>query len=207
MGTISKNTYRRLFLLYLIGRFKDGVWGATRLNKVVYFSTKELKYVPFEFQKSNFGQFSEQLRDENDLLLSMGHLSISRFETDEGNRGNRYYLSDPRVLGFYQVPISHILKNDLTKVDQAVDEMGYLQWPKLLERAYEDPTLQKASEGEIILRERLPDEFKVNLSEDDCEDLELSLNPDFIQAMTLIDRGLERSRIDLDKVKKVVKLI
>jgi len=207
MGTISKETYRRAFLLYLVGQFRDGVFGKTRLNKVVYFSTKELRYVPFEFRKWKLGQFSEQLGDENDLLLSMGYLSASRLDGKDGSRGNKYVLANRELLGYYQVVISQVLRKDLRKIDYAVKEIGYLPEQKLLEFAYSDETLKKADEGDVILRENVPGEIDVSLSEDDCEELELSLNPDFIQAMTLLDRGLEQSRIDLDKVKKVVKVI
>lgn len=207
MGTISKETYRRAFLLYLVGQFRDGVFGKTRLNKVVYFSTKELRYVPFEFRKWKLGQFSEQLGDENDLLLSMGYLSASRLDGKDGSRGNKYVLANRELLGFYQVVISHVLKKDLGEIDSIVKEIGYLPEQRLLEFAYKDQALNEAKEWDVILKEKLPDKIEINLPEDDCEDLELSLNPDFIQAMTLIDRGLEHSRIDLDKVKRVVKLI
>lgn len=207
MGTISKETYRRAFLLYLVGQFRDGVFGKTRLNKVVYFSTKELRYVPFEFRKWMFGQFSEQLGDENDLLLSMGYLAASRLNGKEGSCGNKYVLANRELLGYYQVVISQVLRKDLGKIDYTVKEIGYLPEEKLLEFAHSDEALKKADEGDVILRENVPGEIEISLSEDDCEELELSLNPDFIQAMTLIDRGLEQSRIDFDKVKKVVKLI
>ena len=207
MGTISKDAYKRAFLLYLVGQFREGVFGLARLNKVVYFSTKGLRYVPFEFRKWKFGQFSEQLGNENDLLLSMGYLSASRLDSKDGSRGNKYVLANRELLGFYQVVISHVLKKDLGKIDSIVKEIGYRPEQRLLEFAYKDQALNEAKEWDVILKEKLPDKIEINLPEDDCEDLELSLNPDFIQAMTLIDRGLEHSRIDLDKVKRVVKLI
>lgn len=207
MATISKDAYKRAFLLYLVGQFKEGVFGKTRLNKVVYFSTKELGYVPFEFRKWMFGQYSEQLGDENDLLLSMGYLSASTLNGKEGSCGNKYALANRELLGYYQVVISQVLGRDLGKIDCTVKEIGYLPEDKLVEFAHSDEALKKADEGEVILRENVPGEIEISLSEDDCEELELSLNPDFIQAMTLIDRGLEQSRIDLDKVKRVVKLI
>jgi len=194
-------------LLYLVGQFRDGVFGKARLNKVVYFSTKELRYVPFEFRKWKFGQFSEQLGDENDLLLSMGYLTASRLDGKDVSRGLKYVLANRELLGFYQVVISHVLKKDLAKIDSIVEEIGYLPERRLLEFAYKDQALNEAKEWDVILKEKLPDKIQINLSEDDCEDLELSLNPDFIQAMTLIDRGLDKSRIDIDKVKEVVKLI
>lgn len=207
MATISKDAYKRAFLLYLVGQFKDGVFGKTRLNKVVYFSTKELRYVPFEFRKWMFGQYSDQLADENDLLLSMGYLSASKLETKDGSAGNKYVLTNRELVGFYQLVLSHVLKNDLGRIDSVVKRIGYLPEQKLLEFVYQDESLSRAKEGDVVLKEKLPKEIEISLPEDDCEDLELSLNPDFIQAMTLIDRGLDKSRIDLDKVKRVVKLI
>lgn len=50
-------------------------------------------------------------------------------------------------------------------------------------------------------------EREIERLEDELEDLELSTNPEFIKAMTLIDEGLRKSKIDIDKVKKITKLL
>ena len=50
MGTISKDTFKRLYLLYTIGRFKEGVYGLLRLNKVVYFGLKDAGLKAFGFK-------------------------------------------------------------------------------------------------------------------------------------------------------------
>ncbi|GAH83171.1 unnamed protein product, partial [marine sediment metagenome] len=46
--------------------------------------------------------------------------------------------------------------------------------------------------------------LKIPVGEDDSDELELMLNPNFIRAMSKIVQGLEESDIDWDKVRKVV---
>jgi uncharacterized protein YwgA len=185
MGTISKDTFKRLFLLYTIGRFKDGVYGRLRLNKIVYFATKDASLVPFEFRHDHYGEHSKDLDDINEQLLSMKHATATPLESERGKkRGNRYVLTSKDNMKFYEIALSLIDHRLKTKVDEVVENLGYDPETDLKRKAYADPLFLKSEDGDILFKENLNETIDVDLPEDDCEDLELSLDPEFISAMT-----------------------
>ena len=185
MGTISKDTFKRLFLLYTIGRFKDGVYGLFRLNKVVYFALKDASLKPFGFRRDRYGQHSNDLDTINEQLLSMNHTKATPFESGQGNK---YSLSDKKNISFHSLAMSHIDAKLKEKIDKAVKNYGYLSEKELLEKAHSDPKFLEAVEKDldVLFGEKLPKRIAIDLSEDDCEDLELSLDPNFISAMTYL---------------------
>ena len=182
MGTISKDTFKRLFLLYTIGRFKDGVCGLLRLNKIVYFGLKDARLKPFGFKRHLYGQHSEDLDAINEQLLSMNHTKATPLESGQGNR---YSLTDKESMTFHNLAMSHIDAKLKGKIDRAVKTYGYLQEKELLEKAHSDAEFLEAVKKDInvLFDEKLPKRIPVDLSDDDCEDLELGLDPNFISAM------------------------
>tara|TARA_Y100000310_G_scaffold299110_1_gene333655 strand:+ start:408 stop:635 length:228 start_codon:yes stop_codon:yes gene_type:complete len=56
----------------------------------------------------------------------------------------------------------------------------------------------------IIFESTLPSRIETpNLSADECEELELSLNSMFTSAMERIIEGLEQSKVELDRIATV----
>lgn len=182
MGTISKDTFKRLFLLYTIGHFKDGVYGLVRLNKVVYFGLKDAHLKPFEFKRDKYGQHSDDLDTINEQLLSMNHTKATPLSS---GKGNKYSLTDKKSITFHNLALSHVDAKLKEGIDKAIETYGYLSEEELLKRAHMDAEFLEAVERDVnvLFEEKLPKRIRVNLSDDDCEDLELSLNPDFISAM------------------------
>ena len=182
MGTISKDTFKRLFLLYTIGHFKDGAYGLVRLNKVVYFGLKDAHLKPFEFKRDRYGQHSDDLDTINEQLLSMNHTKATPLESGQGNR---YSLTDKRSMTFHNLALSHVDVKLKERIDEAVETYGYLSEKELLKKAHLDAEFLEAVKNDInvLFEEKLPKIIRVDLSDDDCEDLELSLDPDFISAM------------------------
>lgn len=182
MGTISKDTFNRLFLLYTIGRFKDGVYGLVRLNKVVYFGLKDARLKPFGFKRDRYGQHSDDLDTINEQLLSMNYTKATPLESGQGNK---YSLTDKKDISFHSLALSHIDTKLRGKIDEAVKTYGYLPEKELLEKAHSDAEFLEAVKNDVnvLFDEKLPKRIAIDLSEDDCEDLELSLDPNFINAM------------------------
>jgi uncharacterized protein YwgA len=181
MGTISKDTFKRLFLLYTIGQFKKGVYGRLRLNKVIYFATKDARKIPFTFRYDHYGQHSKDLDDVNEQLLSMKYNTAIPLESGQGNR---YALTSKDHMEFYGIALSCIDSHLKEKVDKVVQDLGYEPEVDLKKKAYMDPLFLESEEGDVLLEENLKERIDVDLPEDDCEDLELSLDPKFISAMT-----------------------
>ena len=72
MGTLSRETYRKLVVLGTIASFSDGIYGAKRLQKIVYLGTRAADTKPFPYIRYHYGQYSEELEDTKDQVLSMG---------------------------------------------------------------------------------------------------------------------------------------
>ena len=81
MGTISSSTFRRLYVLYLLGHFKQGSFGAKRLQKVAYIAEREAKVRPFEYRRSLYGQYSESLDEVKEQLISMDYVDAVPLDT------------------------------------------------------------------------------------------------------------------------------
>ena len=83
------------------------------------------------------------------------------------------------------------------------EQYGYKAEQELLDICYAFPEFKRATEGDILLASDLGERISVDLSEDDCDSLDLALTPEFVVSMANISEGLERSTIDWDRVKTV----
>lgn len=219
-GTISPDTFRRLFLLIVIANFRRGSYGLKRLHKVTYIAerSQKMKLRPFEFKKYHHGQYSETLDEIISQLITLGLVVATPLNTTirtifrlpdgktiewlEG--GTRFAVSDPEAVAFVTRAFAAITPEGIATVRYAVRTFGYLPESELLDRCYALPEFNKASFGETIFDSNLPDEIEApNLSEDECEELEMVLNPKFISAMKKVIQGMDKSTLDLEQVKRV----
>jgi uncharacterized protein YwgA len=198
-----------LFLLYVVSRYQKGVYGKKRLHKVVYMTERDSDLKPFEFRKYHYGQYSESLDEIKDQLLSMGYLTASPLDTKTpAHEGNKFELADRDLGTYYSVLLEKINPKLKKKIDGTIKEYGYLDEPKLTEIAYGLPEFIEATFEGVILNEEMPDCLEVNgLDIDDIEELEISLNPRFINLVKRMDNAFEQGDFDPDKVKKVVDLV
>ena len=203
MGYISSDTFRRLYLLCLIAAFDTGVYGALRLQKIAYAIERETSKKPFQFKHGPYGQYSEDLDDIREQLISMGY--ISAVPLGASNRGNRYVLTE-RAMKDHFNPLLESFDRDLkNKISQVVEEIGYKQEKELRRHAYAFEEFIDSDMNDILFESNLPDMLEVEgLPEDDCDELELTLTPTFITSVSKIFQGLEESDIEWDKVRKVV---
>ncbi len=208
-NTISKDSFKRLFLLYVVSRYQKGVYGKKRLHKVVYMTERDFDIKPFEFRKYHYGQYSESLDEIKDQLLSMGYLTASPLDTKTPEHvGNKFELADRDLGTYYSLLLEKIDPKLKKKIDETIEEYGYLDEPKLTKIAYELPEFIDATFESVILNEEMPDCLVVNgLDIDDIEELEIGLNPRFINLVKRMDNAFEQGDFDPDKVKKVVDLV
>lgn len=200
-GMLSAATYRRLYLFCLIGTFADGVYGAKRLHKVAYFIDREMNLKPFEFKHYDLGQYSEMLEDIKEQLISMGYIFTVPLES---GKGNKYVIIDKGLVDRYFAILARINPKLADKIRETVSGPGYLREDELIKMAYAMPEFIKSRYNETLFHTNLPDFLEVEgLSSDECDELELSLNPSFISAAGRILEGLDYASIDWDKVEKV----
>lgn len=217
-STISADTFRRIFLLNIVDGFRDGSYGLMRLHKITYIVERERQRKKvFEFRKYKHGQYSETLDVTKDQLISMGYITAVPLETakviqfklagktvDVNLGGNIYRIADRTVMDFYRDSFRDISPDLVGVIQEAIDSYGYLAEEQLLRRCYEFPEFVKTNFEDIIFESDLPEQIEVaGLSHDECEELELSLNPRFISAMTKIAEGMEQSTLDMSRVATV----
>lgn len=217
--TISPDTFRRLYLLNVIARFARGSYGLKRLHKVTYVTERKYdKLRPFEFKKYHHGQYSEVLDEIKDQLITLGlvtaiplntsvrmTLKLSDGKTIEWLEGGlRYAVTDPDVMAFFDRALKAISPDLIPTILSTIREYGYLSEQELLERCYEFPEFDESGFEDIIFESNLPDALEVtDLSEDECEELEMALSPKFVSAMKRIVEGMDNSKLDLGRVKEV----
>lgn len=203
MGIISKATLQRLFLLSVLEQFKNGVYGAKRLQKVIYFIEKNIDIQPFGYKRYQYGQYSEELDEIKEQLMSMCYVSATPL--DKGH-GNRYSLTNKASR--FDTILESLFPGSKQKIKSIVEEIGYLSEEDLVKLAYQNSNLKKAGFNKTIIKSNLPEELTIkNLSDEECEDLELILNPNFIHFSTKIKEALDSGKLDIDKVEKVAHLV
>jgi len=216
---ISADTFRRLYLLNVIAGFARGSYGLKRLHKITYIiERKQNKLRPFEFKKYHYGQYSETLDEIKEQLISLGlvipipldtsvrmTLKLQDDKTIEWLEGGiRYTVSDPHAMAFFMRAFRTISPDGVAAVRSAIRAFGYLSEQELLEHCYAFPEFNEVEFEETIFESNLPDRLEVpNLSEDECEELEMALSPKFISAMRKIVEGIDNSKLDLERVKEV----
>lgn len=208
-NAMNKESFKKLFLLYVVSRFKKGVYGKKRLHKIVYIAERELDIRPFEFKKYHFGQYSDSMDEVLEQLLSMGYLVATPLETKSADHfGNKFELADTDLGGYYSLFIEKIHPRLAKIVDKILNDYGYLPESELLEKVYQFPEFARARGEDIIFDEQLPDCLEVkDLGDEDIEELEISLNPKFINLLKRMDKAFEQGDFDPQKVKRVVELM
>lgn len=217
--SISSDTYRRLYLLNVVAEFRRGSYGLKRLHKITYIAERNHgKLRPFEFKKYHHGQYSETLDEIKDELISLGlvvpvpldtsvkmTLTLPDSKTIEWLEGGiRYTISDPSVITYFVKVFQEISPEGRSVILSTIEEFGYLPEQELIERCYEFPEFVKAEFENTIFESNLLDRMEApNLSEDECEELEMALSPKFITAMKKIVEGIDSSKLDLQRVKEV----
>lgn len=210
MGTISADTFRRLYLLYLLAQFQRGSFGLKRLHKVAYIPEREDKSLrPFEFRKYFYGQYSESLDDIKDQLISMGFVAavpLAAREAGPDQQGNRFFVTEHANQPLYRRVLVAVSPGLPRLMEGVVREYGYKVEKELVDLCYHFPEFVAAKDGEVIFSSNLPEHMDVNLPEDECEDLELALKPELVIPMVRLADALDETDIDWSKVQEVERL-
>lgn len=198
MGYVSKDTIKKLTLLYLVGNFEKGVYGNFKFQKVLYYGIKDTKEHPFTYKRTSDGQFSQDAWDLLDQLHSMGHIVDLR-EPDR----RIWALSNRDSIPLYTDILNRFSDELIEAIKGSIETYGYKNWKELGEIAHNDPLLLETSMNENLFEENLPEQIEINLPEDDCEDLEMSLNSRFVIAMTQLIEGIDRGEISLEQWRTI----
>lgn len=194
MGHISKDTFKKLIILYLISTFKDALYSNYRLQKVLYFCEKKLSKKPFTFKHTEYGQYSYDAKEITESLEKLGFVKSSNLDSDE--EGKKWEVDNIKNIADYENAINNISKKLKRDIDNCIKNYGYLTQEELSKRAHKDEELNNIKLGGTIVSENLPKYISVDLSDEDCEDLELSLNERFITTFRKLVNSIENKKID-----------
>lgn len=195
-ATLDKETFQRLTLLYLVGQFPQGVSSSFRLQKVLYFATRDIDPKPFTFRHTRYGQYSHDLAAQLTLLLEAEMLLHKQLPGQrEGSHWQTSEVVDHKTVhrhmnrGFPQLARA---------IRCAMRDHAFLELTELNARADADPALKATPPEEVLLRAPAGLSVPTLLDEDDAEDLALVLYPGFQRALknmalAMIERDLLES--------------
>ena len=206
--TIDKRTFQRLTLLYVISRFQEGVYSSFRLQKVLYYATRDVEPKPFTFHHTSYGQYSYDASVE---LLTMLESEFLKRETLANKNSSAHWQVGvgftPAGLHCIHLDFERSLPQVAEAIRASVKEFGYMKQQDLDERVHADPLLTKIPQGDILFKETVPDDgVPVALDDDAAEELEMMLSPEFRQAMVQLDTAVTEGSFDLSKVRSISSL-
>ena len=201
MSQISRDTYRKLVLLYLVGKFPDGVYTSYRFQKVMYFSTKSSEHHPFEYRHTQYGQYSYNARRIQDSLVWLGLLKQTDLGKENEGNGAKWELGDNEASHILAEILPAISPDLAESISHNVSRYGFLESKDLVNEAESDDLLAITPLGRILLNEDIPPLIEIPLDEDESEDIELSLNENFLIAMDKIVEAVETTEFDWGEVK------
>ncbi|MCY3945977.1 MAG: hypothetical protein OXF44_06805 [Anaerolineaceae bacterium] len=200
-SSIDKETFQRLTLFYLVGCFERGVFSSFRLQKVLYYATRDVEPRPFTFHHTKWGQYS---RDASIQLLHMLEGSIVQRESLSGGYGGALWkvgsLSNvDEILGAFEEGIPE----HADAIRKSVEQVGNLKQGVLDELVHSDPILKERRRGRILIKENGEKRIRISLDEDTVEDLEFALNPMLSLAMARLARTVSETDFDISKVRTI----
>ncbi|HUX49060.1 MAG TPA: hypothetical protein VMV76_07920 [Dehalococcoidia bacterium] len=216
---IPADIFRRIFLYTIIGEFADGVYGAKRLQKIAYLAERGRGIIkPFTYKKYYYGQYSEQVQDTNEQLLSLGFvkafplnairkttITIDDDTYESIEQGNGYKISDQQMLRTCESIVIKTQPRLMQATKEAIRDHGYKKEEDLIDYCYRLKEFKDKDDEEVIFESNLPKWVETpDLSNDKRDELILSLTPSFIDFANKIVEGFEKTTINWNKVAKVV---
>jgi len=196
--TIPLAVYRRLWLLRVIEQFRTACHGRARLHKVAFFSERSQAHKPFTFQKDQWGPYSPELDDTLEQLLSLGMVTLE--PTPRGGNSYRAAGCDTQACPHRQW-LDCIDVAAAPAIAKAVEQYGYLSHEEVIDAGHKVEGFEQADEYAVLLPGDMPEQVPVPLSEEECEDLCLSLSTRFSQVVRALSETDWES--DLDRVQLV----
>ena len=189
-GTIDKETFQRLTILYLIGQFPNGVFSSFRLQKVLYYATRDVEPRPFTFHHREDGPYSLDMAGQLLLMLESGilqreawHSAFSGALWRAGDDVNAEELASALESCFPQLAAS---------IAEFAAELGFLQYLELKARLSDDPVLKRKQVGRRLIQGCPGQRVAVALDEEVAEDYDMALSSHFISMMNMLP-DLERA--------------
>lgn len=193
MSKLSKETYKKLVLVYLISTFEKGIYGNYKFQKTLYYGLRDTKNKPFLYEHTDSGMFSQDAWNFIDSIHAAGII----FDVNNNPQSRHWRITDNYSVNELRDVFEKSDPELAQSLRKSVKDYGKLNWRKLKVIVENDPILDEIPEGDVIFDSNLPELVEIDLTEDDSEDLELALNPYFIKAMTALVNNIESGELIL----------
>ncbi|MDD9955333.1 MAG: hypothetical protein OXP68_03840 [Anaerolineaceae bacterium] len=204
-GTIDRQTFQRLTLIYLIDQLPDGVRSSYRLQKLLYCATRDVDPKPFTFHFSRQGPYSRDVSVqllhmfEDDLVqrqvLRNGASAEGRWKAWPGETWRE--LCDAFAEG---------LPAHAEAIRLSATHFGCLRCRELDENLCRDPRLQGMRRGRVLLRGHSGSSVSVTLDDEQAEDLEIMTRPELLRSMAELNRAVTETDFETSKVRRISSL-
>ncbi len=199
VSTIGKETFQRLTLLYLIGQFPQGVFSSFRLQKVLYYATRDVDPKPFTFHHTRYGQYSYDAGIQLTLMLESGFVKSDKLNGERS--GALWQVGDDME----HVEISRAFKQGFPQLAcafrAAIDDYGFMKQRELDERVHADPILKEKPSGRVLVAASRGKRVSCGLDEVESEDLELMLSTELFEFVACRTQEIADASTNTCKVK------
>lgn len=173
-GKIDKETFQRLTILYLIEQFPNGVFSSFRLQKVLYYATRDVDPKPFTFHHTRYGQYSHDAGVQLTLMLESGF--VKRDKLNGERSGALWQVGDDME----HVEITRSFEQGFPQLvsafRDAIGDYGFMKQRELDDRVHADPILKEKPTGRVLIAASRHKRVPCGLDDVESEDLELMLS-------------------------------
>lgn len=189
---MSMETFQRLTLLYLIGKFESGVYSSFRLQKVLYYGTRDSEPVPFTFYHTEYGQYSREAAAMLTLMLDCGLVEQESLLSERAGSHWRHgaVMDAAAVRRQFTAGFPEVARG----LNGSVKKYGYLAQTALDEAAHADPILAEIPAGKVLLKGAKRKFVDTELAGADAEELEIMLSPGVLLSLNQLAVAFAQSQ-------------
>ncbi|MCY4023792.1 MAG: hypothetical protein OXF32_10115 [Anaerolineaceae bacterium] len=201
-GTIDRQTFQRLTLIFLIDQLPDGVRSSYRLQKLLYYATRDVDPKPFTFHFSSQGPYS---RDVSVQLLHMFEDDLVQRQVSRNGAGG-----ESRWMAWPGEPwreccdaFAEGLPAHAAAIRDSVACHARLKRREIDDNLRRDPRLQGMRRGRVLLRGQSGSFVSITLDDEQAEDLEIMTRPELLRSMAELNRAVTETDFDTSKVRRI----
>ena len=185
---LDKETFQRLTLLYLIGLFPQGVFNSFRLQKVLYFITRDVEPKPFTFSLRTQALSSHAVSAR---LVEMLGADLLACEVLPGAQAGTCWrlgdVVDSKAMRRYMERGFPDLALAIRTSAQECPDLGANEFHK---PGADDPALRDLPDDDLLLEEHPAEHVPSQLDDDEAMDVEMLLSPGFLRSLKFMAVGL-----------------
>lgn len=187
-GTLDKETFQRLTLLYLIGQFPQGEFNSFRLHKVLYFITRDVEPKPFTFRLSDQTLYSDVVSTRLIEMLGADLLACEILPGAEA--GTCWRLGDVVDLEAARGYMERGFPDLARAIRASAEECESLSSDAFRQPAVRDLMPAGSADEALLLPEHAAECVPSQLDDDECMDVEMLLSPGFLRSLKFMAVGL-----------------